>query len=239
MTRSAASSSRQGGRPDELGAGARLAARASAASSSTSWSSATAGSRPGLPDGVRGRRAARGRRHPGRPQRRRRRTSRGELLFFLDDDASLVERRRARAASARAVRRRPGARAAPAARRAARAAARCSRDWVPRLRVGDRARPSDVDGRVGGRGRRCRGAVFEQVGGWPAEFRFVHEGVDLAWRVHGRRLSRALRGRHRRAAPVAGAVPPPPRATRPTTARATGSGSRAATCRCRSACSTS
>ncbi|MFL5334279.1 MAG: glycosyltransferase family 2 protein, partial [Geminicoccaceae bacterium] len=25
--------------------------------------------------------------------------------------------------------------------------------------------------------------VFEAVGGWPAEFRFVHEGVDLAWRV--------------------------------------------------------
>ena len=26
-------------------------------------------------------------------------------------------------------------------------------------------------------------AVFEQVGGWPADFRFVHEGVDLGWRV--------------------------------------------------------
>jgi GT2 family glycosyltransferase len=25
--------------------------------------------------------------------------------------------------------------------------------------------------------------VFERVGGWPSEFRFVHEGVDLAWRV--------------------------------------------------------
>jgi GT2 family glycosyltransferase len=28
-----------------------------------------------------------------------------------------------------------------------------------------------------------RRAVFEQVGGWPAEFRFAHEGIDLAWRV--------------------------------------------------------
>jgi len=25
--------------------------------------------------------------------------------------------------------------------------------------------------------------VFEQVGGWPAPFRFVHEGIDLGWRV--------------------------------------------------------
>src|SRR4029079_4349015 len=28
-----------------------------------------------------------------------------------------------------------------------------------------------------------RRAVFDEVGGWPAEFRFVHEGVDLAWRI--------------------------------------------------------
>ena len=25
--------------------------------------------------------------------------------------------------------------------------------------------------------------MFDQVGGWPEEFRFVHEGIDLAWRV--------------------------------------------------------
>jgi len=25
--------------------------------------------------------------------------------------------------------------------------------------------------------------VFDLVGGWPDEFRFVHEGVDLAWRI--------------------------------------------------------
>jgi len=28
-----------------------------------------------------------------------------------------------------------------------------------------------------------RRGVFDKVGGWPAEFRFVHEGVDLAWRI--------------------------------------------------------
>jgi GT2 family glycosyltransferase len=53
---------------------------------------------------------------------------------------------------------------------------------VPRLRIGDRTRPSDVavlwEGAVA-----VRRSVFDEVGGWPAEFRFVHEGVDLAWRI--------------------------------------------------------
>jgi GT2 family glycosyltransferase len=56
------------------------------------------------------------------------------------------------------------------------------RDWVPRLRVGDPARSSDVtavwEGAVA-----IRRAVFEAVGGWPDEFRHAHEGIDLAWRV--------------------------------------------------------
>ncbi len=56
------------------------------------------------------------------------------------------------------------------------------RQWVPRLRVGDPARSSDV----------CavceavvvvRRPVFESVGGWPDCFHYAHEGVDLAWRV--------------------------------------------------------
>ena len=53
---------------------------------------------------------------------------------------------------------------------------------MPRLRVGDRSRSSDItvvwEGAVA-----MRRAVFEAVGGWPADFRFVHEGVDLGWRV--------------------------------------------------------
>ena len=73
-----------------------------------------------------------------------------------------------------------------------RAAARCARDWVPRLRVGDRARSSDItavwEGAVA-----MRRSVFEAVGGWPEDFRFVHEGIDLAWRVMdaGRRVAYA------------------------------------------------
>jgi GT2 family glycosyltransferase len=103
----------------------------------------------------------------------------GELLFFLDDDASLaapdalarVERRFADdpALGLLQLRVEPlgGARA---------------RDWVPRLRVGDPARSSDLtavwEGAVA-----IRRSLFEAVGGWPGDFEFVHEGIDLSWRV--------------------------------------------------------
>ena len=104
----------------------------------------------------------------------------GELLFFLDDDAALA----APDALARVARRfadDPGLgllqlRVEP------RGGGARARDWVPRLRVGDRARSSDItavwEGAVA-----MRRSVFEAVGGWPADFRFVHEGIDLAWRV--------------------------------------------------------
>ena len=104
----------------------------------------------------------------------------GDLVFFLDDDARLAA---------------PDALAAVAARFAADPAlgllqlrvdpsdgGRPPRDWVPRLRVGDRTRSSDVtavwEGAVA-----MRRSVFAAVGGWPEAFVRGHEGVDLAWRV--------------------------------------------------------
>jgi GT2 family glycosyltransferase len=111
----------------------------------------------------------------------------GELLFFLDDDARLGS---------------PDALARVAARFAtdpglgllqlrvrSSDGGQAPRDWVPRLRVGDPARSSEVtavwEGAVA-----IRRTVFEQAGGWPEEFRFAHEGIDLAWRVMdtGRRV---------------------------------------------------
>jgi GT2 family glycosyltransferase len=103
----------------------------------------------------------------------------GELLFFCDDDASL-----ARDDALETVARQFGdpelgllqLRVVPLAGGSPR------RDWVPRLRVGDPARSSDVtavwEGAVA-----IRRQVFDRVGGWPAEFRHAHEGIDLAWRV--------------------------------------------------------
>lgn len=132
----------------------------------------------GLPEGVRGIHVVENRgipagRNAGVPE-----TS-GELLFFLDDDAALRERdalahvaglfgEGVGLAQLRAEPREPGGGR--------------SRDWVPRLRVGDPARPSDVAALWEGAVAMPR-ALFEQVGGWPEEFEFVHEGVDLAWRV--------------------------------------------------------
>jgi GT2 family glycosyltransferase len=63
------------------------------------------------------------------------------------------------------------------------------RQWVPRLRVGDPRRSSDVCAV-------CEAVVvlprevFETVGGWPDSFWYAHEGIDLAWRVWdaGRRV---------------------------------------------------
>jgi GT2 family glycosyltransferase len=104
----------------------------------------------------------------------------GEFLLFLDDDARFpavdalarVGRLFADDASLGAVSPRmedPNGKPGP-------------RYWVPRLRVGDRTRPSEValvtEGAVF-----IRRAAFEDAGRWPGEFFFFHEGVDLAWRI--------------------------------------------------------
>jgi GT2 family glycosyltransferase len=102
----------------------------------------------------------------------------GELLFFLDDDASLAAPD-ALARVARALTPDVGAlqlRVDPLGGGAP------LREWVPRLRAGDPGRSGDVTALWEGAVALPR-AVFDAVGGWPGEFRFVHEGVDLAWRV--------------------------------------------------------
>ncbi|MEA2386514.1 MAG: hypothetical protein QOJ22_688 [Thermoleophilaceae bacterium] len=143
----------------------------------------------GLPEGVRGVGLAEdvgipGGRNAGVPH------AEGELLFFLDDDASVAQPD----ALARVAERFA---ADPALgllqlRVVARDGGRAARDWVPRLRVGDPARSSEVTAVWEGAVAMPR-ALFEQIGGWPAHFRFVHEGVDLAWRVMdaGRRVEYA------------------------------------------------
>jgi len=104
----------------------------------------------------------------------------GELLFFLDDDASL-DADDALARVAREFAADPGL-GLVQLRVDPRDGGPRARDWVPRLRVGDPARSSEItvvwEGAVA-----MRRTVFEQAGGWPAEFRYVHEGIDLGWRV--------------------------------------------------------
>jgi GT2 family glycosyltransferase len=104
---------------------------------------------------------------------------RGELLLFLDHDAALVgEDALARVAAAFAA---DPALGAAQLRVVAREGGPGRRDWVPRLRASNQ-RPGDVtvlwEGAVA-----IRRALFERVGGWWEPLRFVHEGVDLAWKV--------------------------------------------------------
>jgi GT2 family glycosyltransferase len=110
----------------------------------------------------------------------------GELLFFLDDDARLASPDALARVAERFVE--PGLGMLQLRVRASDGGPP-PRDWVPRLRIGDPGRSSDVtavwEGAVA-----IRRTVFEQAGGWPEEFRFAHEGIDLAWRVMdtGRRV---------------------------------------------------
>lgn len=104
----------------------------------------------------------------------------GELLFFLDDDASLPDELFLRTVADRFANdpklgliqpRVVDPTGLPAPRR-----------WVPRLRVGDPGEPSAAtalwEGAVA-----IRRPLFAAIGGWPAEFFYAHEGIDVVWRV--------------------------------------------------------
>jgi GT2 family glycosyltransferase len=133
----------------------------------------------GLPEGVRGVGLPEdvgipGGRNAGVPH------ARGDLLLFLDDDAFLGDQHAlARLEAMFAADPQLGLvqpRVEPLG------GGTPPRDWVPRLRVGDRARSSDVTAVWEGAVAIPRRA-FEHAGGWPAGFVATHEGIDLAWRV--------------------------------------------------------
>lgn len=104
----------------------------------------------------------------------------GDLLFFLDDDAwlpdtqflSKVAERFALDPQLGLIQPRPvDPTGVPGPGR-----------WVPRLRVGDPAEPSPATALWEG-ATTMRRAVFDAVDGWPDEFFYAHEGIDLVWRV--------------------------------------------------------
>jgi GT2 family glycosyltransferase len=105
---------------------------------------------------------------------------RGELLFFLDDDAWLPDPCFLRKVADRFVadpqlgliQPRPvDPTGIPGPSR-----------WVPRLRVGDPAEPGPATALWEG-ATTIRRSVYDAVDGWPDEFFYAHEGIDLVWRV--------------------------------------------------------
>lgn len=104
----------------------------------------------------------------------------GDLLFFLDDDAWLPDpdflatglRRFAEDPRLGLVQPRvvdPSGARAPGR-------------WVPRLRVGDPAQPGPATSLWEG-ATLIRRSAFDAAGGWPDDFFYAHEGIDLVWRV--------------------------------------------------------
>lgn len=104
----------------------------------------------------------------------------GDLLFFLDDDASIPDPHFLASIKGRfdsdptlgliQPRVEDASGAAPPGR------------WVPRLLVGDRTRSSYATTLWEG-ATAIRRTAFEAAGGWPDEFFYGHEGIDLVWRV--------------------------------------------------------
>ena len=105
---------------------------------------------------------------------------RGDVLFFLDDDAWFPDDQAlARVGAVFAAHPSVGM---VQTRIVDPEESQAPRYWVPRLRKGDPARPSTamyvLEAAVA-----IRRAVFDETGGWAADFRYAHEGIEMAWRV--------------------------------------------------------
>jgi GT2 family glycosyltransferase len=100
------------------------------------------------------------------------------LLFFLDDDAWLPSTTTLRAL----IDRLNGDRALIQPRVVDPSGRPAPGRWVPRLRAGDPAQPGPATSLWEG-ATLIRRDAFDAAGGWPDEFFYAHEGIDLVWRV--------------------------------------------------------
>lgn len=105
----------------------------------------------------------------------------GENLLFLDDDVKLHDSRMlAKMKNLLAGRREVGL-IQPRVISNVEGEATPKR-WVPRLRVGNPLASSVATSLWEG-STVIRRKVFDEVGGWPDEFFYGHEGIDLLWRA--------------------------------------------------------
>ncbi|WP_026180944.1 glycosyltransferase family 2 protein [Demetria terragena] len=133
-----------------------------------------------LPDGVRGHFLPK---NVGIPEGRNvgARAVSGDYIFYLDDDASIVKTDvLARLATAIEARDKV---ALVQPRLSDPVTDQAPRRWVPRLIVG---RGIGRAGRVAVFSEGVvliRRSAFEEVGGWPGQFFFGHEGIEVAWQL--------------------------------------------------------
>lgn len=105
----------------------------------------------------------------------------GEFLFFLDDDVLLHDARTlARMKELFRSRSEIGLiqpRVLPLD-----ASVKGPKRWIPRLRTGDETKSSVATSLWEG-ATAIRSRLFNEIGGWPANFFYAHEGIELVWRV--------------------------------------------------------
>lgn len=105
----------------------------------------------------------------------------GDLLLFLDDDCRLLSPRFLAECADRLGRDQSLGLIQPRITDPDRPGDE-PRRWIPRLRKGDPGTSSEIFSVLEAAVVLPR-AVFVRAGGWPSEFFYAHEGIELAWRV--------------------------------------------------------
>lgn len=105
----------------------------------------------------------------------------GEYLFFLDDDAYLDDSHALSSLIEKLNANHEWGLIQP--RVVPEGAGEIPSRWVPRLRVGDLLKSSPAttlwEGAV-----ILRRHLFDEIGGWPENFFYAHEGIELVWQVY-------------------------------------------------------
>ena len=105
----------------------------------------------------------------------------GEYLFFLDDDAHLDDPNAINTLIAKCESHPEWGLIQP--RVVPDGDGAIPNRWIPRLRIGDPSQSSPAttlwEGAV-----IIRRNLFDQIGGWPSNFFYAHEGIELVWQVY-------------------------------------------------------
>ena len=105
----------------------------------------------------------------------------GEFLFFLDDDAYLDQPNAMISLVRKLEANKEWGLIQP--RVVPDGAGEIPNRWIPRLRVGDPLHSSPAttlwEGAV-----IIRRKLFDEIGGWPGNFFYAHEGIELVWQVY-------------------------------------------------------